>query len=550
MRQSTVVVVLFTLAVTSALPMPAMGTQGDHEVGPREWTLGMSWHWENETSFQDVWVTDDTEMKTRHGSYDVWMTRSRRVAEDGTEYVTLTAWEKNTHRRVYDQVHIYRQGAESMTASTSYNPPAPFPVWGTITPGGQVSQKIHTVTEYSVGFQPAGREEHTWRWVAWGDEETYNLTMPAGTFEGFNVTIYREEINENDAEAGDDGSESKSQRFRYFYAPEAHHFGATFDSQNELDYQLQDLVLDPPPAGHAESEPAIPQVGETFTLDARKSYDENGNITTYEWTFPNGTTKTGEQVTARFDEPGRKRIQLHLVSDTHQETTLTFTVRVIERTPKFKIAGPSATAVEEGTSFRIVAPEDHELRRAKWQARNVEPRTGEQVELSFPQPGRYNLTVTYVDKQGNTGTLHHEVHVVEVRGAGNSTLDASEGRAVDALEPSIVSPANDTKITEKQVLVVARTVGLDDPALLLPNGLRVPLNAHGDIASAQVPIRAETSELRLVDGDTVVDRIVVHQSDEASVAGGANTTTTDTNDAPFPLVTFLLIIPLLRRRKR
>jgi NADPH:quinone reductase-like Zn-dependent oxidoreductase len=101
----------------------------------------------------------------------------------------------------------------------------------------------------------------------------------------------------------------------------------------------------------------------------------------------------------------------------------------------------------------------------------------------FPQSGRYTVNVTYEDNEGTTGWLTHDVVVVEgntAAGTRNGTTDVTDG-ATSPLGPAILAPENGSTLADRQTLVVARIAGLEDPALVLANGLRVPFDGLEDV---------------------------------------------------------------------
>lgn len=75
-------------------------------------------------------------------------------------------------------------------------------------------------------------------------------------------------------------------------------------------------------------DPQSPLAGETATFDASQSTSADGALT-YEWTFGDGTTKTGKQVQHTFDSAGEYNVTLTVTdeSGTSDSTTKPVTVR-------------------------------------------------------------------------------------------------------------------------------------------------------------------------------------------------------------------------------
>lgn len=552
MRLAPGVALLVTASVTLLLVVGG-GAAAQDEFGPRPWELGMEWTWGNGSASQHTVVDDHTQMATHGGTYDVWMTKTTREEADGSSSFRVSAWEEGTHRRVYDEVHTYSSSGEPMRAMTEYSPPTAFPVWGEIGPGAEFYQEVEVTTNYMVGMQPAGGETTTWDWVAVADYETYNLTTPAGTFEGFNVTVYREEVNG-----------SRANRYEYFYAHEPRTFVATLDGEGETDFELTDYDLRPPPVARGYTSPPIADVGENVTLYGHRSKALDGEIADISWKLPAGaiyegqrleeTTRVeGENVTVRFPEPGRYTAQLNVTATNNRSAEVPIGIRVADRSGTFKVTGPRHALVDEPTSFRLVPSEGVEVQEATWRAEGIEPVSGTEPAITFPREGRYTLNVTYTDSEGNTGSLTHDLVVVDVGNAtSRGTLGGSAGANPDAagMVPGILSPDNGTRFDEAQTLIVARAAGLDDPKLMLPNGLGVPLDPGADgIDTAQVPLPEGTHRIELVDGNATVDAVTLTYEDHDAQADGADRVL-GTNDVPFPGLAVLLFAPLLRRNPR
>lgn len=83
-----------------------------------------------------------------------------------------------------------------------------------------------------------------------------------------------------------------------------------------------------PPTARFEAAPATASVGEPIAFDASASTGAR-NLTSYEWTFDDGTTASGVRTTRSFDEPGTYEVTLRVTDamTAWNETTRTVTVR-------------------------------------------------------------------------------------------------------------------------------------------------------------------------------------------------------------------------------
>lgn len=548
MRKTTLstALILVLLAMTLAGVAGAEEHRGPDEdvavdrVGPAEWIHGMEWAWENDTVHQRTVVTDETAVRRTGEQYNAVFTQSFIRDEDGPNKQRVTAWTQGGLERIYDKVTIDRENQETLTVIRHYTPPAPYPFWAGISPGELVEREIQTTTEYMVGLQPVGSEHHNWTWTVGTSDHIYERDTPAGTFEGYNVSVHKQ----------DQDSDAQS-LYRYFYSPETHTFAETLDADGGSDFEMTDLMLNPPPTARTHVRPSLPTTNETVTLDARGSHDSHGELTRIAWTLPNGTTVEDVVVNVTFSEPGEKRATLTLESDTGRTLRVPVTFRVVEAGPEYRLVGPDATAAGEPTRFQLAIPEDGTLDRASWKAENVPSQEGAEAVFAFPRAGSYNVSATYVDKNGTTGTLHHEVHVVAGTEEGPTNVeDAAERR-----EAGFLSPENDTQVEGSSVLVVLRTVGLEDPHVILESGLRVPVEADAEVVSERLPAPESETTFRLVDGEQPVDQLTVDVVEATDIDDpDAVASSEDAETTPGPLVptvlALLAAVSLIRRFER
>lgn len=79
--------------------------------------------------------------------------------------------------------------------------------------------------------------------------------------------------------------------------------------------------------------------GESVTFDASDSMDSDGTISSYEWTFDNGETATGESVSHTYDVAGTYTVTLTVTDDEEATDSTTRTVSVGDTTSEFKVIG-------------------------------------------------------------------------------------------------------------------------------------------------------------------------------------------------------------------
>jgi len=86
-----------------------------------------------------------------------------------------------------------------------------------------------------------------------------------------------------------------------------------------------------PPVASFTYSPSTPNPGETVSFDASSSYDANGTVTNYAWSFGDGADGSGITTTHTYDKPGTYTVVL-TVSDRTGKTA-TCTNQVIVSTP-------------------------------------------------------------------------------------------------------------------------------------------------------------------------------------------------------------------------
>lgn len=545
MREMVVVLILLFGSIAGLGFLIGGAAAQMFEPIPKPWTVGMEWSWDGPEAEEKLWVHEETDLQTPSGRYDVFIHKGRHIQDDGTYKFRMLAFLEGSHRRAYEEIHTTTTGGDQVTQTISYDPPVPFPFWERMEPGKMKVVDSTTTTNTMVGLTPVGQETTEWRWVAKADEETREMTTPAGTFEGYQVSIFKKNQ--------DTGNVTEH---RFFYAPEVRHYQAILDGNDDPTLGLTDFTLDPPPVAHGRVIPSLPVAGEPVVLDASNSYDRNGNLTDITWTLPDGTTRQGTQINHTFTEAGRFRLTLSVTDDHHQTTEIPVPVRVVEPGPRLELIGPDVAIAKEPTPYRLVVPEEKTARQITWNGPGLETQHGTDVEIVFPQAGGYKLTVSFLDSDGNTARLTHGVTVFGDRdGAGTSSGQPGQtdraGQELESLPPAILEPTNNTRFDRDQILVVARVASMEDPAIVLGNGLRVPLASAGGIATAEVPITGERTVLELHEGHDPIDRVVVLRDAPQRSTDTHGDQEASSQEIPLgilPAVLTLTFIAVLRRR--
>jgi PKD repeat protein len=178
-----------------------------------------------------------------------------------------------------------------------------------------------------------------------------------------------------------------------------------------------------PPDASISSSPAVIGQNRTVTFDAGGSYDPDGSITTYRWTFSDGETARGETVTRRFATVGNHSVELTVVDDATlaNRTNETITIYPI---PSATISADPAQPVE-GTNIDFRAVTDDAIVAYEWDldSDGEAEKTGQTVPAVFDEYGEHNVSVALTSQNGVTNTTSRTISVDR-----NATFELTSNR--------------------------------------------------------------------------------------------------------------------------
>ncbi len=191
------------------------------------------------------------------------------------------------------------------------------------------------------------------------------------------------------------------------------------------------------------SAPALVAPGQPFTLDGSESYDDDGQITAFEWYVNDRPAGSGTLLETKLENPGQHKVMLRVHDDSGFDNAYditTTTVRV-NHPPSIRwTSDPAVTEPDRTTQFSAsdsFDPDNAEL-RFTWTFEDGVVLEGETVERSFDEPGTRRFTLRADDgealtnsvseKQGKILVNHEPIIVTESNIRSNSKvvlLDAS-----------------------------------------------------------------------------------------------------------------------------
>jgi len=166
-----------------------------------------------------------------------------------------------------------------------------------------------------------------------------------------------------------------------------------------------------------------PAAGRPVTLDATGSTDREGAIAAYEWTFPDGVTRSGERVEHLFAGTGDHEVTLRVVDAAGNANATTRTVTVVAPNappePRLAVTPPpvvAGTAVTFDASGTVDA--DGRITAYGWSLGDGSFAAGERVEHTYARPGTYDVELVVQDDEGTRARL---TETIEVRAATTAT---------------------------------------------------------------------------------------------------------------------------------
>lgn len=150
------------------------------------------------------------------------------------------------------------------------------------------------------------------------------------------------------------------------------------------------------------------------SVDASTSSDSDGEIVGYAWDFGDGSTGTGEQATHSYAEGGTYEITLTVTDDrlATASTRHAVTVKAPNLPPVADIqvstAADGVTITADGSGS---TDPDGTIVSYAWKFGDGATATGEVVEHTYEGAGRFTISLTATDNDGETDTATYEVTI-------------------------------------------------------------------------------------------------------------------------------------------
>lgn len=163
--------------------------------------------------------------------------------------------------------------------------------------------------------------------------------------------------------------------------------------------------------------PSTPAVNQSVFFNASGSKAAAGRtLVNYDWTFGDGGTASGVNVSRRYSRTGSFTVTLTVTDDIGKTGVASNQVAVgADNTPTAAIAfSPAAPAVNQIINFdasQSVAPAGRTIAAYEWSFGDGQTSTGVRTDHRYNTAGEYTVILTVVDSAGSRGTANVKVSV-------------------------------------------------------------------------------------------------------------------------------------------
>ena len=195
-------------------------------------------------------------------------------------------------------------------------------------------------------------------------------------------------------------------------------------------------VTNLPPVSKITSDVNSLFVGEKIQLSGEDSYDPEGGALDFLWNFGDNKTSSLKSPEYSWNSPGTFTVSLTVEDGEGQETTTTTDIEVKSLGPVASFAFSSGEKTRSNDNVTLDGSESSALgapiKEYKWNFGNGDELTTNEssTEYSWNLGGFYNVTLTVVDEDGETGEITKILQVVPEdysdEGQGNEIVDGNE----------------------------------------------------------------------------------------------------------------------------
>jgi len=215
----------------------------------------------------------------------------------------------------------------------------------------------------------------------------------------------------------------------------------------------------------------IAAVGQEITLSGGKSFDPDGQISSFVWDFGDGASAEGKSATHRYAKPGIYTARLTVQDNTGQANAVDFDEAIITvNSPPIAIAGKNVIAapnqkilLDGKASYDL----DGSMTSYRWDF--SDGRAGVdaiQTSQTFSKPGIFSATLTVKDNSGAANAIVRDTVLIRI----NNAPIAKAGKDIFTCENALVFDASTSTDPDGDPLSYYWNFGDGSPA---DSGMRV-----------------------------------------------------------------------------
>jgi PKD repeat protein/uncharacterized protein YraI len=163
--------------------------------------------------------------------------------------------------------------------------------------------------------------------------------------------------------------------------------------------------------------------GQTVNFNARNSsVAEGSHLTSFDWTFGDGASASGVDVSHVYDQPGQYDVTLTVTDDKELSDTAVQQIRIDpgdqppepDEPPLAVINAPAQAEVGQNVTFDAGGSEStNPIVSYEWNLGDGSTANAVTINHAYSTPGVYNVILTLTDDQGLQGTANHQIQVSE-----------------------------------------------------------------------------------------------------------------------------------------
>jgi PKD repeat protein len=164
--------------------------------------------------------------------------------------------------------------------------------------------------------------------------------------------------------------------------------------------------------------PASPQTGQAVSFDGSSSTDTGATITSYAWTFGDGSSAAGVSPSHSYTQSGNFAAQLTITDSAGHTSSVSKTITVAaggagSPAPAFTFS-PTTPKLRQAVTFDGSGSTDHgtTITSYSWSFGDGSTASGVTARHAYRRTGSYTVTLTIGDSSGHSASVTHTVTVI------------------------------------------------------------------------------------------------------------------------------------------